>query len=100
MCLVPFFVRKRCISITNIGKQSFKISSILIKLVLKGILKELRHVYEAYTPLSDQKSHQAHFRENTRAQTLSGALLILQPKTRQILAIQSHYFEMFAIIIL
>ena len=34
-------------------------------------LKELRHVYEAYTPLSHKKSHQAHFCEITRAQALN-----------------------------
>ena len=53
--------------------KSFKMSSMLIKLVWKGTLKvkTIRHVYEFYTPLSDKRSHQAHFRKTTRAQALN-----------------------------
>ena len=37
----------------------------------------LKHVYEAYTPLSDQKRHQAHFHKTTRAQAPNHFLEIL-----------------------
>ena len=37
----------------------------------------LKHVFEAYTPLSDQKRHQAHFHKITRARAPNHFLEIL-----------------------
>ena len=59
----------------------------------------LKHVYEAYTPLSDQNSHQAHFHETTRAQALNHflELWVLEERYMAELLINAFKIQKFSV---